>query len=71
MKTARYTATAGNNSTDLGVVGAAKTIAAARKLAKMEVKQALPYGEGSYKIFDEIGQEVEKGQKHGAKWVKF
>ena len=68
-----YTITAGNNSTDLGRVGTAKTPAGAKRIGRNAVRSCLPNGEGSYKVIDADGREVltgERSLRNDRKWVE-
>jgi len=67
-----YTITAGDNSTDLGRVGTAKTIIGAKSIGRAAVRDALPGGEGSYKVRDAAGREVlveERSIRTGGEWL--
>lgn len=57
-----YQITAGNNSTDLGVVGSSATLLGAKRIGRKAVREQLPNGQGSYKVFDQAGREV-KGEE--------
>lgn len=56
--TKTYTITAGNNSTDLGVVGHAETLIGAKRIGRVAVRDSLPNGQGNYKVRDAEGLEV-------------
>ena len=58
-----YTITAGNNTTDLGTIGTAATIDAARKIGRAAVRDMLPSGEGTYNITDNDGQRIGRGER--------
>jgi len=45
-----YRITAGNNSTDLGVVGTSDTLLGAKRLGRKAVRTMLPNGEGWYRV---------------------
>lgn len=67
-----YTITAGDNSTDLGTVGTAKTMLAARRIGRAAVRSSLPRGEGSYKVRDADGREVlveERSIRTDGEWM--
>jgi len=46
-----YIITAGDDSTDLGVVGRAATLYAAKRLGRKVVREALPDGCGGYRVW--------------------
>lgn len=67
-----YTVHAGDNSTDLGMVGRCKTRAEARQLGRKQVDRCLPGGCGTYTIRDAEGQDVERGERTlrtGYRWT--
>ena len=53
-----WTVTAGNNSTDLGAVGHARTIAGARRVGRRAVLASLPNGEGSWTAWTEQHEPI-------------
>lgn len=57
------TITAGNNSTELGIVGTASTRLGAVRIGRKAVSDTLPEGCGTYKVRDEIGRELLVGEK--------
>jgi hypothetical protein len=57
-----YTVHAGGNSTDLGRVGEAASLPAARRIGREAVRTMLPNGEGTYTIRTEQGETVERGE---------
>lgn len=66
-----YTITAGDNSTELGCIGTAKTILGAKRIGRAAVRDSLPRGEGSYKVRDADGREVlieERSIRTGGEW---
>ena len=48
--TKKYSITAGNNSTDLGIVGSADTLLGAKRIGRKVVKESLPDGCGNYNV---------------------
>jgi len=67
-----YTITAGNNGTDFGQVGTAKTILGAKRIGRAAVRDSLPHGEGNYKVRDTDGREVlteERSVRTGGDWL--
>jgi hypothetical protein len=71
-KTANYTITAGDNSTDLGTVGRSKTLRGAKRIGRAAVRASLPNGCGGYRVWDEGGQQVVGGSRdiHTAyRWI--
>lgn len=67
------TITAGDNSTDLGKVGVAKTRIGAVRVGRRAVSSSLPNGEGMYKVRDEIGRELLVGEcsiRTDYKWIE-
>jgi hypothetical protein len=68
-----YTITAGDNGTDLGRVGTAKTILGAKRIGRAAVLYSLPRGEGVYKVRDTAGREVligERSLRTGGDWYE-
>lgn len=71
-----YTITAGNNSTDLGVVGHADTYLGAKRIGRKAVREMLPDGQGSYTIkhnhmtFAESMEREERSIRTGNQWLK-
>ena len=53
-----YTITAGDNNTDLGVIGRAPTLFAAMRLGRAAVRESLPNGCGGYRVWDDDGRQV-------------
>jgi hypothetical protein len=67
------TITAGNNSTELGIVGKASSRLGAVRIGRKAVTNSLPDGCGIYKVWDEIGRELLVGEKSirtGYKWIE-
>lgn len=65
------TITAGNNSTELGIVGKASSRLGAIRIGRKAVTNFLPDGCGTYKVRDEIGRELLVGEnsiRTGYKW---
>ena len=54
----RYTITASDNNTDLGIVGRAPTLYAAKRLGRAAVRESLPNGCGGYRVWDDDGRQV-------------
>lgn len=52
----------GDNSNDMGRVGVAKTLEAAKKIGRKQVRGMLPDGHGVYKVRDAEGREVLVGE---------
>lgn len=52
---APYVITAGNYSTDLGIVGRARTLAGAKRIGRRALRESLPDGYGSYRVWLEDG----------------
>lgn len=68
-----YTITAGDNSTDLGRVGTAKTLLGAKRIGRAAVRNMLPRGEGTYTVRDDMGQQVLRGERSirtGMDWAE-
>lgn len=65
LSTARtvYTIHAGDNSTDLGQVGSAKTIRGAKRVGRAAVRASLPRGQGTYRVRDARGAEILVGER--------
>jgi hypothetical protein len=53
-----YTITAGDNSTDLGIVGRSPTKFGAKILGRRAVRESLPNGCGGYRVWDDAGRQV-------------
>jgi hypothetical protein len=53
-----YTITAGGHSTDLGIVGRAPTLYAAKRLGRAVVRKSLPNGCGGYRVWDDNNRQV-------------
>lgn len=69
----RYTITAGDNSTDLGIVGRADTLLGAKRIGRAAVRDSLPHGEGEYKVRAQDGQQAlreERSSRTGWAWVQ-
>jgi len=61
---APYAVTAGDHSTDLGVVGHAKTLLGAKRIGRRAVREALPNGQGGYRVWVEgINYPVAGGER--------
>jgi hypothetical protein len=58
-----FTVVAGDNSTELGVVGQSKTILGAKRIGRKSVREALPNGQGGYRVRDTDGREVLRAEK--------
>ena len=73
MKQYTYYVTAGNNSTDLGCVGRANTLLAAKRIGRKAVRNSLPNGQGSYRIWADYGDRQVGGGtcdiRTGSRWV--
>ena len=54
----RYTISAGSNSTELGRVGEADTLLAAKRIGRRAMRESLPNCEGWYTVRDESGETV-------------
>ena len=59
----KYTVTAGDVSTDLGVMGRCASLREARRVGRRAVDACLPGGSGTYVIRDADGKEVERGER--------
>ncbi|MFO0449530.1 MAG: hypothetical protein ACK52I_12870 [Pseudomonadota bacterium] len=77
--TKNYIVTAGNTSTDLGVVGSSSTLLGAKRIGRRAVRESLPNGEGSYRVqewvIDETGVTVtvsgaERSIRTGFQWAE-
>ena len=67
-----YTITAGDNSTDLGIVGRAPTLYAAKRLGRAAVRESLPDGCGGYRVWDDNDRQVAGESctiRTGYRWV--
>ena len=67
------TITAGNNSTELGIVGKASSRLGAVRIGRKAVSNSLPDGCGTYKVRDEIGRELLVGEysvRTDYKWIE-
>jgi hypothetical protein len=58
-----YTVTAGDNSTDLGTVGRAKTLLGAKRIGRAAVRTSLPNGCGGYRVWTADGKQVAGGSR--------
>ena len=58
-----YVITAGDNSTDLGTVGRAKTIPGAKRIGRHAVRTLLPNGQGSYRVWSDDNQLIAGGKR--------
>ena len=67
-----YIITAGNQSTDLGAVGRAKTLLGAKRIGRRAVRDSLPNGQGGYRVWsDNDGRLIAggtRGTSTGNKW---
>lgn len=70
-----YTITAGDNSTDLGVVGHADTFLGAKRIGRRVVRMTLPNGAGIYTIHNRHvpgkWYREERSIKTGFRWAAF
>ena len=69
---ATYTITAGDNSTDLGIVGTADSLKTAQQIGREAVASSLPQGHGTYKVRDAQGREAaceERSTRTAGEWV--
>jgi hypothetical protein len=65
------TVTAGNNSTELGIVGQATTIRGAQRIGRKAVMASLPNGEGSWTAWSEQHEPIaheDRGLRTGYEW---
>jgi hypothetical protein len=70
-KTMTYIITAGDNTTDLGTVGRAKTLLGATRIGRRAVRDLLPYGQGSYRVWTDDSRLIaggKRGLSTGNKW---
>jgi len=51
-----YIITAGNATTDLGIVGQTDTLIGARRIGRRVIKETLPNGDGTYRIKERINK---------------
>jgi hypothetical protein len=58
-----YIITAGNQSTDLGTVGRAKTLLGAKRIGRRAVRDRLPNGHGGYRVWSDEGQLIAGGTR--------
>jgi hypothetical protein len=73
MMTSTYTITAGDNSTDLGLVGSTDTLLNAKRIGRAAVRNQLPNQQGRYKIRNADGNEVANGERSirtGGTWCE-
>lgn len=69
----KYTIHAGDNSTDLGQVSTAETLAGAKLKGRAAVARMLPDGDGTYTVRDGHGQDVLRGERSirtAGQWVE-
>lgn len=71
----KYYITAGNNSTDLGIVGYTNSLEQAKRIGRKAVKTQLPNGEGNFRVRDsETKEELfreERSIRTDFKWVRY
>ena len=67
----RYTVTAGNNNTDMGVVGSSDTLLGAKRIGRKVITDSLPNGHGTYYVHvpgcERAGET--RSIRTGNKWV--
>jgi hypothetical protein len=71
--TKTYIVTAGSNSTDLGVVGYCDSILGAKRIGRKAVNDAIPGGDGGYRVKDKSGNVVFGGERSirtGFRWIE-
>jgi hypothetical protein len=59
-----YVITAGNQSTDLGTVGRAKTLLGAKRIGRRAVRDSLPYGQGGYRVWSDDSRLIAGGTRN-------
>jgi hypothetical protein len=66
-----YIITAGNQSTDLGAVGRAKTLLGAKRIGRRAVRDSLPNGQGGYRVWSDDSRLIAggtRGLSNANKW---
>lgn len=71
----KYIITAGNNSTDLGIVGRSNSLQQAKRIGRKAVRTQLPNGEGDFRIKDaETKEEIyceERSVCTNFRWIRY